>query len=70
MNRLRNGGMVTESDYKGKTIDEARKYAEEGGFIVRVVEEDGVAKMLDMSAKDNRINFRVKQGYVTNAFPG
>lgn len=70
MTYLRNGGLVTESDYKGKSIDEAIKYAEDGGFVVRIVEEDGVAKMLDMSVKFNRINFRVKFGYVTAAYPG
>lgn len=70
MQRLRNGGMITETEYKGKTLDEAKKYAEDGGFIIRVVEEDGVAKMLEMDVKSNRINFRVKQGYVTSAYPG
>lgn len=70
MDKLRNGGLISENEYKGKTIDEAVKYAEAGGFIVRVVEEDGVSKMLDMSVRQNRINFRVKQGYITAAYPG
>lgn len=68
--RLRNGGMITESDYTGKSLEEATKYAEEGGFIVRVVEENGQAKMLDMSVKADRINFRVRNGFVTAAFGG
>lgn len=70
MNRLRNNGLITESEYKGKTIDEAKKHAEDGGFIIRIVEEDGVHKMLDMSVKADRINFRVRQGYVIAAFGG
>jgi hypothetical protein len=70
MSYLRNNGLISESEYKGKTIDEAKKYAEEGGFIVRIVEEDGIAKMLDMSVKANRINFRVRSGYVTDVFGG
>lgn len=70
MYNLRNGGIISERDYVGKTLEEAKKYAEDGGFIVRVVEEDGVAKMLDMSVKDNRINFRIKRGQVTNVYPG
>lgn len=70
MKRLRNGGMITESEYTSKTIEEATKYAEEGGFIVRIVEEDGVAKMLDISAKSDRINFRVRNGIVTATFGG
>ena len=68
--RLRNGGMITESDYRGRTLEEATKYAEEGGFVVRVVEVDGQSKMLDMSVKADRINFRVSRGFVTAAFGG
>lgn len=70
MSYLRNNGIITERDYKGKTLQEAIKYAEEGGFITRVVEEDGKHMMLDMSVKDNRINFRISQGIVTAAFGG
>jgi hypothetical protein len=67
---LRDNGIITERQYVGKTIDEATKYAEEGGFEVRVVEVDGQAKMLTMDAKSNRINFRIRGGYVTAAFGG
>lgn len=67
---LRNFGMFSESDYKGKTLEEATKYAEEGGFTVRIAEQDGDAKMLDMSVRGDRINFRVRAGYVTAAFGG
>ena len=69
-NNLRNLGMFSESDYKGKTIDEATKYAESGGFVVRIVEKDGHHFMLDMDVKANRINFRVRNDIVTAAFGG
>jgi hypothetical protein len=67
---LRDNGIITERQYVGKTIDEATKYAEEGGFEVRIVEVDGQAKMLTMDVKPNRINFRIRGGYVTAAFGG
>ena len=67
---LRDNGIITERQYVGKTIDEATKYAEEGGFEVRIVEVDGQAKMLNMDAKSNRINFRVSGGLITAAFGG
>jgi len=67
---LRIFGVVSESEYKGKTIDEATKYAEEGGFVVRIAEQDGDAKMLDMSVRADRLNFRVRAGFVTAAFGG
>ena len=67
---MRNNGIITESEYKGKSLEDAKKYAEEGGFITRIVEQNGVSLMLDMSAVSNRINFRVRDGFVTAAFGG
>ena len=67
---LRDGGIITEKQYVGKTLDEATKYAEEGGFEVRVVEIDGQSKMLTMEVKPNRINFIVRGGYITSAYGG
>jgi hypothetical protein len=67
---MRNNGIITESEYKGKSLEDAKKYAEEGGFVTRIVEQNGVALMLDMSAVSNRINFRVRDGFVTAAFGG
>lgn len=67
---LRNHGIITQSDYVGKKLDEAKDYAKSGGFTVRIVEENGVAKMLDMSVNQNRINFRVSNGVVTDVFGG
>ena len=69
--RVRNGGMISESDYKGKTIDEATKYAEEGGFVVRITETDGQSIMVDMlDINANRLNFRVRDGFVLGVNAG
>jgi hypothetical protein len=70
MQKLRDNGIITESDYKGKTLEDATQYAVSGGFEVRIVEENGIPKMLDMSVKTNRINFRVNNGRVTAAYGG
>ena len=70
MSYLRDNGIITERQYVGKTLDEATKFAEEGGFEVRIVEVDGQSKMLTMDAKSDRINFRVGGGLITAAFPG
>ena len=67
---LRDNGIITERQYVGKTLDEATKFAEEGGFEVRIVEVDGQSKMLTMDAKSNRINFRLNGGFITAAFGG
>jgi hypothetical protein len=70
MSYLRNNGLVSEWEYKGKTLEEATQYAKQGGFEVRVVEVDGQAKMLDMSISNNRVNFRVRDGIVTAVYTG
>lgn len=70
MSTLRNGGIITESDYTGRKLADAKKYAEDGGFTVRIVEQDGVSKMLDMSIRPDRINFIVRRGIVISAFGG
>jgi hypothetical protein len=68
--RLRNGGIIRKGEYEGKTLQEAKKYAEDGGFITRVVENNGSSFMLTMDAKSNRINFRVRDNYVIDAYGG
>ena len=67
---LRNSGIITKSEYVGKSLEEAKKYAEEGGFVTRVVEEDGKSFVLTMDAKSDRLNFRVKGGYITDVYGG
>jgi len=70
MSKLRHGGIITERDYTGKTLEEAKKHAENGGFITRIVEQNGKALTLDMSVREDRINFRVINDIVTAAFGG
>jgi hypothetical protein len=70
MSRMRNGGIITKEEYVGKTLQEANKWAEEGGFITRIVEENGISKMLDMSNRGDRLNFRVRNEIVTDVFGG
>lgn len=67
---LRNFGVFSESEYKGKTLEEATKYAGDGGFVVRIAEQEGDVKMLDMSVRADRLNFRVRAGFVTAVFGG
>ena len=67
---LRNFGVFSESEYKGKTLEEATKYAEDGGFVVRIAEQEGDVKMLDMSVRADRLNFRVRAGFITAVFGG
>lgn len=69
--RLRNNGLFSPDEYKGKTIEEATKYAVDGGFVVRVTENDGQSVMVDMlDVKGNRLNFRVRGGYVIDVYGG
>jgi len=70
MSRLRNGGIITKEEYVGKILEEATEYANQGGFTIRIVEENGISKMLDMSNKEDRLNFRVRDGKVTDVFGG
>lgn len=67
---LRNNGMITKGEYEGKTLEEATQYAKDGGYTVRIVEQDGQSFMLTMDVNQSRINFRVKNGYVIDAYGG
>ena len=70
MSKLRNGGIISKEEYVGKTLKEATKYAEDGGFTTRIVEKNGKALMIDMDAKTNRLNFRVRDEFVIDVFGG
>jgi hypothetical protein len=70
MTKLRNSGIINKNEYVGKTLEEAIKYAEEGGFKTRLVETDGVPLMLDMSVRGDRLNFRIRGQKVTDVFGG
>ena len=61
---------ITENQWKGLTLDEAIKKAESIGYTHRIVERDGKHMMLDMDAKSNRLNFRVKDDYITAVYTG
>jgi hypothetical protein len=61
---------ITESQWKGLTLDEAIKKTKSIGYIHRIVEIDGRHMMLDMDAKSNRVNFRVKDGYIIAVYTG
>lgn len=67
---LRNNGIYSKNEYVGKSLEEATQYAKDGGFEVRVVEKDGEAFILTMDFKTERLNFRVKNGYVTDVHGG
>lgn len=67
---LRNGGIITVSEYAGKTLEEAVKYANDGGFTTRITEENGRALMVTHDFKTNRLNFRVRDGFVIDVYGG
>jgi hypothetical protein len=70
MAQLRNNGIISKEEYVGKTLEQATKYANDGGFITRIVEENGVPKMLDMSNRGDRVNFRVRDGKIVDVYGG
>lgn len=63
-------GIVTSSDYVGLTLDEAMKKATQNGLNPRVVETDGKSLMLTMEVVSHRVNFRVRDGLVIEAYAG
>ncbi len=67
---LRNGGIISVSEYVGKTLQEAIKYANDGGFTTRITEENGKAYMVTADFKTNRLNFRVRDGIVIDVYGG
>lgn len=66
----KNFGIVNPIDYLGLTLEVAKVKAQDNGFAPRVVEVDGSSLMLTEDLKNNRINFRVKNNVVTDAYPG
>jgi hypothetical protein len=67
---LRNNGIISQYEYVGKTVAEAREYAENGGFTTRITEENGVAFMLTMDYRTERLNFRVLNDIVIEVYGG
>ncbi len=67
---LRNGGIISTREYSGKTLDEAIKYATDGGFTTRVTEINGVALMVTADFRSDRLNFRVRDNIVIDVYGG
>lgn len=67
---LRNFGLITEKDYLGKELEVATKFAEEGGFTVRIVENNGKTEMVTMEFRQDRINFRVARNIIIGVYGG
>lgn len=67
---LRNNGIISQYEYVGKTYVEAKEYAENGGFTTRITEEKGVAYILTMDFKTNRLNFRILNDMVIEVYGG
>lgn len=63
-------GIVSSQDYQGLTLEQANEKALQNGLNPRVVEEDGKSLMLTMEAKSYRVNFRVREGVVIEAYAG
>ncbi len=70
MKNLRNRGMFSQEEYVGKTLDEARKYAEEGGYTTRITEENGKQFMVTHDFMVNRVNLRVQGDFIIGAHVG
>jgi len=66
----KNFGIVGDKEYKGMSLEDAQKMAEQNGFSSRVVEIDGKSLMVSAEIKNNRINFRVRNNIITEAYPG
>ena len=61
---------ITENEWLGLTLDDAVKKAESMGYTFRIVEENGVAKMVEYSNKSNRVNFRLRNNRIIGVYPG
>jgi hypothetical protein len=68
--KLKDFGMITESEFTGRTLEIATKKAEDDGFTIRIVEKDGQMFMLTMDFRADRINFRIRNNIVTAAYGG
>lgn len=58
-------GMISESDYIGKTLDEGFEIAKQSGFNkYRVVEENGKSPIFDLDYDTKRINFGIRNNKI------
>jgi hypothetical protein len=61
---------ITESEWRGLSLQEAIKKAEGIGYIWRIVEENGNPKMLEYNVKSNRVNLRLRDNFVIGVYTG
>ena len=66
----RNFGIITPNEWKGLTLQEAEQKASNEGLNTRISEIDGKSLMLTMDAKPNRVNFRIKDNKIIEAYTG
>ena len=66
----KNFGIITPSEWKGLTLEDAKKKATNEGFTTRISEIDGRSLMLTMDFKSDRINFRVRDNKIVEAYTG
>ena len=67
---LRNNGIISKGEYVGKTLSEAIKYAEDGGFTTRVVMDNGNSFMVTMDFRSDRLNFSLNNNIVCDVYGG
>lgn len=61
---------IAESEWVGLLLKDAIEKASSIGYVYRIVEENGVALMLEYSNKSNRVNFRLRNGVVIGVYTG
>jgi hypothetical protein len=61
---------ITESQWIGITLAEAIEKTKSIDYTYRIVEEDGRSLMLDMDAKSNRVNLRLRNNIVIGVYTG
>ncbi len=57
-------------DIEGMDLDEAKSYAKERGFQIRVEKRNAISNFLTADYKDDRINVKVRNNNVESATIG
>jgi hypothetical protein len=66
----KNFGIITPDQWVGLTLEEAQQRATNDGFTWRITEVDGKSFIVTMDLKSNRINFRVRNNKIIEAYTG
>lgn len=61
---------ITENEWIGLTLKDAVEKAKNIGYEFRIVEENGVSRMVEYSNKSNRVNLRLSSDRVIGVYPG